>query len=48
LANLSLRLGRSLSWDAAMETIRGDAEAAALLDRPYRSPWDAALRAVMA
>jgi predicted dehydrogenase len=44
LANASLRLGRSLQWDAARETVRSDDEAAALLDRPYRSPWDAELR----
>ncbi|HWE34933.1 MAG TPA: Gfo/Idh/MocA family oxidoreductase [Isosphaeraceae bacterium] len=42
LANLSLRLGgRRLRWDAANETIPGDSEAAAMLERPYRSPWDA-------
>jgi predicted dehydrogenase len=40
LANLSLRLGRKLKWDAARETVKGDPEAAALLERPYRSPWD--------
>jgi len=47
LANLSLRLGRSLQWDAKEETIRGNEEAAKLLDRPYRSPWDAELKSVM-
>jgi len=41
LANLSLRLGRKVRWDAARETIIGDAEADALLERPYRAPWDA-------
>jgi predicted dehydrogenase len=40
LANLSLRLGRKLRWDAAREEIVGDAEAARLLVRPYRAPWD--------
>jgi predicted dehydrogenase len=40
LANLSLRLGRKLKWDAKRETIVGDPEAEALLARPYRSPWD--------
>ena len=48
LANLSLRLGRSLQWDARQETIRNDADAALLLDRPYRAPWDAVLKAVLA
>ncbi len=41
LANLSLRLGRKLSWDAGRETITDDAEATAMLERPYRAPWDA-------
>jgi hypothetical protein len=39
LANLSLRLGRKLRWDAAREAVIGDAEAEALLERPYRAPW---------
>jgi predicted dehydrogenase len=46
LANLSLRLGRRLRWDADKETIVGDAEAARLLVRPYRAPWDAELKAL--
>jgi predicted dehydrogenase len=41
LANISLRLGRSLRWDPESETVVGDPEANALLERPYRSPWDA-------
>ena len=39
LANLSMKLGRSLTWDAAKQEIAGDAEANALLKRPYRAPW---------
>ena len=46
LANLSLRFGRSLRWDAKTETIPGDAEAAKHLTRPYRIPWDALPREV--
>lgn len=46
LANLSLRLGRGLQWDPESETIPGDAAAAALLERPYRSPWDRELKAL--
>ena len=46
LANLSLRLGRSLRWDAKAETIPGDAEAVKHLVRPYRSPWDKELKAL--
>jgi predicted dehydrogenase len=41
LANLSLRLGRKLRWDAERETILEDPEAAKWLERPYRPPWDA-------
>ena len=41
LANLSLRLGRKLRWDAERETIIEDPEAASWLERPYRPPWDA-------
>jgi hypothetical protein len=40
LANISLRLGRKIRWDAAKEEIVGDTEAAAMLERPYRLPWD--------
>jgi len=39
LANLSMKLGRSLTWDEAKGRIIGDDEANALLRRPYRSPW---------
>ena len=47
LANLSLRLGRKLRWDFARETVLGDSEAAALLERPYRAPWDAQRNALL-
>jgi len=39
LANLSLKTGRTLSFDPETRSIPGDAEATALLQRPYRSPW---------
>jgi predicted dehydrogenase len=39
LANMSLKLGRSLTWDAKAGRIVGDEEANALLRRPYRAPW---------
>jgi predicted dehydrogenase len=48
LANLSLRLGRALRWDAARETVIDDPEATALLERPYRAPWDAQRKALLA
>ena len=46
LANLSLRLGRKLRWDSKGQDIVGDAEASLMLERPYRAPWDAELRAL--
>jgi predicted dehydrogenase len=39
LANMALKLGRPLSYDAKTRTIAGDAEANQLLRRPYRAPW---------
>ncbi len=44
LANISLRLGRQLRWDADQQQITGDPQAAGMLVRPYRKPWDAELR----
>jgi predicted dehydrogenase len=46
LANISLRLGRRVRWDAEKEAAVGDPEAAGMLVRPYRSPWDRELRAL--
>ena len=39
LANISQKLGRSLTWDHAKGVVVGDAQANALLRRPYRAPW---------
>jgi predicted dehydrogenase len=39
LANLSMQLGRSLTWDPETERVVGDEEANRLLARPYRGPW---------
>lgn len=39
LANLSMQLGRSLTWDSTTHTVVGDEEATKLLTRPYRQPW---------
>ncbi|MFN0086032.1 MAG: Gfo/Idh/MocA family protein [Blastocatellia bacterium] len=39
LANQSLRLGRSLTWDAQKQRVVGDEEANRLLKREYRKPW---------
>ena len=39
LANLSMKLGRTLKWDAQAGKIVGDDEANRLLRRAYRQPW---------
>jgi predicted dehydrogenase len=39
LANVSMKLGRSLQWNHAKGMVVNDAEANALLRRPYRAPW---------
>jgi predicted dehydrogenase len=44
LANISMRLGRKLRWDAEKEDVIGDREASSWLVRPYRKPWDEVLR----
>ena len=47
LANMSLRLGRSIRWDPDKEVVIGDPEAAAMCVRPYRAPWDAVLKSAV-
>ena len=44
LANLSMKLGRKLTWDAEKEEFIGDKEANSHIVRPYRKPWDDVLR----
>jgi predicted dehydrogenase len=39
LANHSMKLGRSLTWDSEKQQVVGDAEANKLLRRTYRGPW---------
>jgi len=39
LANLSMQLGRTLTWDATKGRVDDDKEANKLLSRPYRGPW---------
>ncbi|MFH1267506.1 MAG: Gfo/Idh/MocA family oxidoreductase [Planctomycetota bacterium] len=46
LGNLSLRIGRRIRWDPEKEQILDDPEAAEMLVRPYRQPWDAELRSL--
>jgi predicted dehydrogenase len=38
-ANIGLRLGRKVRWDAAAERFVGDTAADAMLARPMRAPW---------
>jgi predicted dehydrogenase len=39
LANLAMKLNRTLVWDPAKAEVKGDPEANRLLARPYRKPW---------
>ena len=39
LANIAMKLGRTLAWDEVTGRVRGDEEANQLLRRPYRAPW---------
>ncbi|MEN6533947.1 MAG: Gfo/Idh/MocA family oxidoreductase [Bryobacteraceae bacterium] len=39
LANIAMKLGRTLEWDPATHRVVGDEEATRLLRRPYRQPW---------
>ena len=40
LSNIAVRTGRKIRWDPARETVVGDPEAARLMDRPLRKPWE--------
>jgi hypothetical protein len=42
LANIALRLNRTLRWDASALEITGDAEANAMLKRPQRKGYEVA------
>ena len=39
LANVAMKVGRTLSYDPAKREVIGDPEATGLLRRPYRAPW---------
>jgi predicted dehydrogenase len=39
LSNIAYRLGRTLNWDEKTWTVKGDAEATAMLTRNYRAPY---------
>ena len=40
LANASMKLGRSITWNPDTESIPDDPAASALLSRKYRGPWE--------
>ena len=39
LANLAMKVGRTLEWDPVKGEVKGDSEVNKLLAREYRSPW---------
>ncbi|MCP4643990.1 MAG: gfo/Idh/MocA family oxidoreductase, partial [bacterium] len=39
LANIAMKVGRTLVYDPEKREVVGDPEANALLARPYRAPW---------
>jgi len=39
LANMAMKLNRTLTWDAANQRVAGDEGANRLLQRTYRTPW---------
>jgi myo-inositol 2-dehydrogenase / D-chiro-inositol 1-dehydrogenase len=39
LGNIAIKTGRKIAWDPVKEQISGDKEAAAMVTKPYRSPW---------
>lgn len=39
MTDITVRTGRTINWDPEAETIKGDAEASKLLDRPARKKW---------
>ena len=47
LANVAMRVGRVVRWDAGSSDIVDDAAAAALLTKAYRAPWDRELLAIV-
>ena len=47
LANISMKIGRTLHWDHQKEEITGDTKAAEMLTKSYRSPWNRELAAVL-
>ena len=47
LANIAMKIGRTIRWDDSKEEIVGDREASKLLVKEYRAPWDREFKAAM-
>ncbi len=47
LANIALKVKRTIRWNDSKEEIINDREASTLLVREYRSPWDRELKSAM-
>jgi predicted dehydrogenase len=47
LANIAMKVGRVIRWDAGRADVVADAEASKLLSKSYRSPWDRELQAAL-
>lgn len=47
LANIAMKLKRTVRWDAERREIVGDPEASRLLTKEYRAPWDGELKAAL-
>jgi len=47
LANIAMKVGRTLRWDWNKQEIAGDVEASKLLTKEYRTPWDQELKAAL-
>jgi predicted dehydrogenase len=47
LANISMKVGRTLRWSAEEEKILEDPQAAMLLTKDYRAPWDRELKSAV-
>jgi predicted dehydrogenase len=47
LANIAMKVGRTLHWDWQREQVVGDSQANDLLVRPYRAPWDRELKSAL-
>jgi hypothetical protein len=39
LGNIALRTGKKVLWDPAKQVMVGDSETAAMVSKPYRTPW---------